>query len=173
MVEKLQYTVSLLPAIEKVVRQAETERNRARMEKRMMEGERDRARIEKRDSEGARDRVMFEKQGLEGERDRARTELQQTQKRVIEIQRRLNERPFHINLCQAFLSIIGKIYSTKNYARIRLSDGFAFTDAHGGGMHIVGERVFSLLNNSFHKFQESSMEDCIESSLMLQYNKRD
>ena len=35
------------------------------------------------------------------------------------------------------------------------------------------ERVFSLLNNSFCKQQEHSMEDYIESSLMLQYNKRD
>ena len=34
------------------------------------------------------------------------------------------------------------------------------------------ERVFSLLNNSFKKQQELSMEDYIESSLMLQYNKR-
>ena len=33
------------------------------------------------------------------------------------------------------------------------------------------ERVFFLLNNAFHKQQESSMEDCIESSLMLQYNE--
>ena len=31
------------------------------------------------------------------------------------------------------------------------------------------ERVFSLLN--FHKQQKSPMEDCTESSLMLQYNE--
>ena len=34
------------------------------------------------------------------------------------------------------------------------------------------ERVFSLLNNSFSKQQEHSMEDYIEASLMLQYNDR-
>ena len=34
------------------------------------------------------------------------------------------------------------------------------------------ERVLSLLQNSFQKQQESAMEDYIESSLMLQYNKR-
>ena len=34
------------------------------------------------------------------------------------------------------------------------------------------ERVFSLLQNSFQKQKESAMEDYIESSLMLQYNKR-
>ena len=35
------------------------------------------------------------------------------------------------------------------------------------------ESVSSLLNNSFCKQQEHSMEDYIESSLMLQYNKRE
>ena len=34
------------------------------------------------------------------------------------------------------------------------------------------ERVFSLLQNSFQKQKKSAMEDYIESSLMLQYNKR-
>ena len=34
------------------------------------------------------------------------------------------------------------------------------------------ERVFSLLQNSFQKQQESAMEDYIKSSLMLQCNKR-
>ena len=34
----------------------------------------------------------------------------------------------------------------------------------------AGERVFSLLNNSFNTRQESAMEDYIELSVMMQYN---
>ena len=34
------------------------------------------------------------------------------------------------------------------------------------------ERVFSLLRNSFGERQHSSLQDYIEASLMLQYNKR-
>ena len=36
----------------------------------------------------------------------------------------------------------------------------------------ASERVFSLLNSSFSSYQESSLQDYIETSLMLQYNKR-
>ena len=36
----------------------------------------------------------------------------------------------------------------------------------------ASERVFSLLENSFHANQARAMEDYIEASLMLQYNKR-
>jgi hypothetical protein len=36
----------------------------------------------------------------------------------------------------------------------------------------AAERVFSLLSNSFSETQTSSMEDYIESSIMLQYNGR-
>ena len=36
----------------------------------------------------------------------------------------------------------------------------------------ASERVFSLLDNSFKDNQASAMEDYIEASLMLQYNKR-
>ncbi len=36
----------------------------------------------------------------------------------------------------------------------------------------AAERVFSLLSNSFTETQTSSMEDYIESSIMLQYNGR-
>ena len=36
----------------------------------------------------------------------------------------------------------------------------------------AAERVFSLLNASFDKTQQSSLEDYVESSIMLQYNKR-
>ncbi len=35
----------------------------------------------------------------------------------------------------------------------------------------ASERVFSLLNNSFGDRQQSSLQDYIEASLMLQYNK--
>ena len=38
---------------------------------------------------------------------------------------------------------------------------------------VAVERMFSFLNNSFNKQQEFAMEDYIQSSLMLQYNKRD
>ena len=34
------------------------------------------------------------------------------------------------------------------------------------------ERVFSLLNNSFRDQQQSSLQDYIETSVMMQYNKR-
>jgi len=34
------------------------------------------------------------------------------------------------------------------------------------------ERVFSLFNNSFGPQQNSALQDYIETSLMLQYNKR-
>ena len=34
------------------------------------------------------------------------------------------------------------------------------------------ERVFSLLNNSFKEQQYSSLEDYIETSIMLQYNAK-
>ena len=36
----------------------------------------------------------------------------------------------------------------------------------------ASERVFSLLNNSFGDQQENALQDYVESSLMLQYNKR-
>ena len=36
----------------------------------------------------------------------------------------------------------------------------------------ASERVFSLLENSFRNTQARAMEDYIEVSLMLQYNKR-
>ena len=36
----------------------------------------------------------------------------------------------------------------------------------------ASERVFSLLNNSFHDQQDLSLQDYIEASLMLQYNYR-
>ena len=36
----------------------------------------------------------------------------------------------------------------------------------------ASERVFSLLRNSFGERQHSSLQDYIEASLMLQYNKR-
>ena len=36
----------------------------------------------------------------------------------------------------------------------------------------AAERVFSLLNNAFHSQQESSLEDYLELSVMLQYNYR-
>jgi len=36
----------------------------------------------------------------------------------------------------------------------------------------ASERVFSLLKASFSDQQESSLEDYIETSVMLQYNKR-
>ena len=35
----------------------------------------------------------------------------------------------------------------------------------------AAERVFSLLQNSFSQRQSSSLEDYIETSLMLQYNR--
>ena len=35
----------------------------------------------------------------------------------------------------------------------------------------AAERVFSLLNNSFNAKQRSSLEDYIEGSVMLQYNR--
>ena len=37
---------------------------------------------------------------------------------------------------------------------------------------VAAERVFSLLNNAFHSQQESSLEDYLELSVMLQYNYR-
>ena len=84
-VEKLQYAVSFkLPAIEELVRQAEGERDRARMEKREAEGERDRMVVGKREAEGERDRVRVEKRGLE-------VQLQQAQRRANELQVRLDE----------------------------------------------------------------------------------
>ena len=36
----------------------------------------------------------------------------------------------------------------------------------------AAERVFSLLNNSFGSRQTNSLEDYIEGTIMLQYNKR-
>ena len=36
----------------------------------------------------------------------------------------------------------------------------------------ASERVFSLLKASFKDQQESSLQDYVETSLMLQYNKR-
>ena len=36
----------------------------------------------------------------------------------------------------------------------------------------AAERVFSLLNNSFNTRQESASEDCIQLSVMMQYNNR-
>jgi len=36
----------------------------------------------------------------------------------------------------------------------------------------ASERVFSLLENSFRDNQACAMEDCIEASIMLQYNLR-
>ena len=36
----------------------------------------------------------------------------------------------------------------------------------------ASERVFSLLNSSFKDQQDSSLRDYVETSLMLQYNKR-
>lgn len=36
----------------------------------------------------------------------------------------------------------------------------------------ASERVFSLLKASFNEQQDSTLQDCLESSLMLQYNKR-
>ena len=36
----------------------------------------------------------------------------------------------------------------------------------------AAERVFSVLNNSFGKRQLSTLEDYVEASVMLQYNKR-
>ena len=36
----------------------------------------------------------------------------------------------------------------------------------------AAERVFSLLNNSFNSQQESSLEDYLQLSVMLQYNYR-
>ena len=36
----------------------------------------------------------------------------------------------------------------------------------------ASERVFSLLKASFNEQQDSALQDCLESSLMLQYNKR-
>ena len=36
-----------------------------------------------------------------------------------------------------------------------------------------GCRVFSLLKASFNERQDGSLQDYIEASLMLQYNKRD
>ena len=36
----------------------------------------------------------------------------------------------------------------------------------------AAERVFSILQNSFKDQQNSSLEDYIETSVMLQYNKR-
>ena len=63
-VEKQQYTVSFkLPAIEEAVGQAESETDRAWMEKRVAEGERDRARMGKSEVEGERDRMRVEKKG--------------------------------------------------------------------------------------------------------------
>ena len=35
----------------------------------------------------------------------------------------------------------------------------------------AAERVFSLLRNSFGERQQSSLQDYIETSIMLQYNK--
>ena len=101
----MQGSLERIYTIEEVVRQAEGERDRARMEKRAAEDERDRARMEKRaaegernkarmekkEAEGERDRVRVEKGGLEGERDRVRIEVQQAQRRANELQRRLNE----------------------------------------------------------------------------------
>ena len=37
----------------------------------------------------------------------------------------------------------------------------------------AAERVFSLLKASFNERQDGSLQDYIESSLMLQYNKRE
>jgi hypothetical protein len=36
----------------------------------------------------------------------------------------------------------------------------------------AAERVFSLLRNTFNEQQNSCLEDYLETSLMLQYNKR-
>ncbi len=36
----------------------------------------------------------------------------------------------------------------------------------------ASERVFSLLKASFNEQQDSTLQDYLESSLMLQYNKR-
>ena len=36
----------------------------------------------------------------------------------------------------------------------------------------ASERVFSLLNNTFGKKQNNSLEDYVESCIMLQYNNR-
>ena len=36
----------------------------------------------------------------------------------------------------------------------------------------AAERVFSLLNSSFSEQQQNSLEDYVEASVMLQYNKR-
>ena len=36
----------------------------------------------------------------------------------------------------------------------------------------AAERAFSLLNNSFSPQQTSTLEDCVECSIMLQFNKR-
>ena len=36
----------------------------------------------------------------------------------------------------------------------------------------ASERVFSILNSSFSSQQESSLEDYIQLSIMLQYNRR-
>ena len=36
----------------------------------------------------------------------------------------------------------------------------------------ASERVFSLVNNTFGKTQNSSLEDYVESCIMLQYNNR-
>ena len=36
----------------------------------------------------------------------------------------------------------------------------------------VAERVFSIMNNSFNDKQTNALEDYIEASVMLQFNKR-
>ena len=40
-------------------------------------------------------------------------------------------------------------------------------------MYAAAERVFSLLKASFNERQDGSLQDYIEASLMLQYNKLD
>ena len=37
----------------------------------------------------------------------------------------------------------------------------------------AAERVFSILSNSFSDTQRSSLEDCIETSIMIQYNNKE
>ena len=55
------------------------------------------------------------------------------------------------------------------------SDDLPFWSAAAGKISLVqpsAERVFSLLQNSFGSFQDASLTDYLQASIMLQYNKR-
>ena len=42
----------------------------------------------------------------------------------------------------------------------------------GAAVVSAAERVFSMLNRSFGDQQQNSLEDYVEATIMLQYNKR-